>query len=372
MYPGGPIRRREKVVGTSDQNKKNENQGKVLERLRASTFAPAAVIGAFASFAGTVLGAKSESAKRTPQNASLVQMDFSEQKRGAQPLRLDLEYVQTLVLGDVSPEQRFRRSISAVAIGSADRINVLGDGEVRAFDRKGIFIRSWKAPEGALCMAIGGDQRVYLGVAGQVEIYSAGGIRKGGFTAGESGKSGNITAIKISGSEILVADASARCIRRYTETGKVIGEIGTQNKTRGFMLPNRSLDMDVDGKGTVRATDSGRHRVSSWVLDGTPAGYFGKFGLRNPEDFVGCCNPVNIAVAPDGKIITAEKVIARVKVFDAGGKLLALIGPEHFDPQCIHLHLAVDSKGRIVVADPIRLAVKVFSIKTQPGGLAQT
>jgi len=358
-------------VGTSDPKKKTENQGKVLERLRGSSFPPAAVVGAFVSFAGTAFGAKSEAAKGTPQNTSLVQMDLSAQKQAAMPLRLDLEYAQTLVLGAASPEQRFRRSISAIAIGSADQINVLGDGEVRTFDSKGIFLRKWKAPEGALCMAVGGGGRVYLGRAGQVEIYSTAGNREGGFAAGESGKSANITAIKISGSEILVADASARCIRRYTETGKLIGEIGTQNKTRGFMLPNRSLDMDVDGKGVVRATDSGRHRVSSWILDGTPAGYFGKFGLRNPEDFVGCCNPVNIAVAPDGKIVTAEKVAARVKVFDAAGKLLALIGPEHFDPQCIHLYLAVDSRGRIVVADPVRLEIKVFSIKNQSGGLAQ-
>jgi hypothetical protein len=358
-------------VDTSDPKQKTENRGKVLERLRESTFPPAAVVGALASFAGTVFGANSESEKKTPKNASLVQMDFSEQKRDAMAPLLDLEYAQTLVLGAANPEQRFRRSISAIAVGPADRIKILGDGEVRTFDSSGIFVGSWKAPEDALCMAIGGDERVYLGGAGLVQIYSAAGNREGGFAAGESGKSAGITAIKISGSEILVADAAARCIRRYTETGRLIGEIGTQNKTRGFMLPNRSLDMDVDGKGIVRATDSGRHRISSWNLDGTPAGYFGKFGLRNPEDFVGCCNPVNIAVAPDGKIITAEKVIARVKVFDAGGKLLALIGPEHFDPQCTHLHLAVDSKGRIVVADPIRLAVKVFSIKTQSGGLAQ-
>ena len=370
MSPGGPIRRREKVVGTSDSMQKTENQRKVLKRLRESSFPPAAMIGAFASFAGAAFGPKSEAANKAPQNVSLVHMDFSEQKRDPMPPRFDLEYGQTLVLGSANSEQRFRRSISAVAVGSADQISVLGDGEVRTFDSKGMLVRNWKAPEGALCMAVGGGGRVYLGRAGQVEIYSAAGIREGGFAAGESGKSADITAIKIYGPEILVADASARCIRRYTETGKLIGEIGTQNKTRGFMLPNRSLDMDVDGKGIVRATDSGRHRVSSWILDGTPAGYFGKFGLRNPEDFVGCCNPVNIAVAPDGKIITAEKVIARVKVFDAAGKLLALIGPEHFDPQCIHLHLAVDSKGRILVADPIRLEVKVFSIKTQSGGRA--
>ena len=80
-----------------------------------------------------------------------------------------------------------------------------------------------------------------------------------------------------------------------------------------------------------------------------------------PEDFVGCCNPVNIAFAPDGKIVTAEKVIPRIKVYTAEGKLLALIGPEHFDPKCTHLHLAIDSKGRILAADPVRLEVKVFS-----------
>jgi sugar lactone lactonase YvrE len=127
------------------------------------------------------------------------------------------------------------------------------------------------------------------------------------------------------------------------------------------MLPNRSLDFDVDARGLIRATDPGRHRVSSWGSDGSPAGSYGKFGLSNPEDFVGCCNPVNLAIAPDGSVITAEKVAARVKVYNPDGKLLALIGPENFDPKCVHFHLAVDSKGRILVADPVRLEVKVFS-----------
>ncbi len=127
------------------------------------------------------------------------------------------------------------------------------------------------------------------------------------------------------------------------------------------MLPNKSLDIDVDSAGVVRATDSGRHQVTSWTLDGTPAGAFGKFGMSDPADFVGCCNPVNLAVTRDGRIVTAEKMVARVKVYDAAGKLLALIGPENFDPACTHLPLAVDSKGRILAADPVRREIKVFS-----------
>ena len=108
--------------------------------------------------------------------------------------------------------------------------------------------------------------------------------------------------------------------------------------------------------------------MTSWGLEGEPLGYFGKFGLINPEDFVGCCNPVNLAVTADGSIVTAEKLIPRVKVYDPDGGLMALIGPENFDPKCTHLHLAVDSKGRILVADPIRLEIKGFSPAIGSGG----
>jgi len=357
-------------VKGSDTKEKTEHQGKLLRRLKDLSFPPAAVVGAFASFAGTAFGAKAKAAEGTQQTPSLIQIGLSEQSRNASAPRFEMEYSQELVIGSAGLNRPFHRSISAVAVDPADDIYVLSDGEVHVFDPRGNPLQNWKSPVGARCMAIGSGGRIYFGGSGGVEIFSAAGKRESGFPVGENGKTASITAIKVSGREILVADATARCIRRYSESGKQIGEIGTQNKTRGFMLPNRSLDIDVDAKGVIRATDTGRHRVSSWRLDGTPAGQFGKFGLSKPEDFVGCCNPVNVAVAPDGKIVTAEKVIARVKVFDDTGKLLALIGPDHFDPQCIHLHLAVDSRGRILIADPIRLEVKVFSKRIQSGGLA--
>ena len=76
---------------------------------------------------------------------------------------------------------------------------------------------------------------------------------------------------------------------------------------------------------------------------------------------------MNLAVARNHRVVTAEKVIARVKVYDPQGGLLALIGPENFDPMCAHLHLAVDSKGRILVADPVRREIKIFSAIVRPG-----
>ena len=53
---------------------------------------------------------------------------------------------------------------------------------------------------------------------------------------------------------------------------------------------------------------------------------------------------------PDGKIVTGEKMVARVKVYEPDGTLLALIGPEHFDPSARTSTWQVDSKGRILAA----------------------
>ncbi len=353
----------------SDLKNNTAEKEKLRARFRLSSFPPAAVLGALSSFAADAFGSAPKPREEDTGGASLVQINLSESQPGPKQAssRLPLEYSQVLVLGAASSAHPFRRSLSAIAVDAADRIYTLGDGEIRIFQSKGEIIRSWKAPDQALCFAVGPDEQVYFGMTGKLEIYSSSGTRSGGFTVGGESRAASVTAVKIYNKEILAADATARCIRRYDQSGKQLGVIGTQGKTRGFMLPNKSLDMDVDAQGVVRAADSGRHRVSSWILDGTPAGYFGKFGQTSPEDFVGCCNPVNLTIAQDGNVVTAEKVTTRVKVFDPNGRLLALIGPEHFDPRCTHLHLATDSKGRILVADPVRLVVKVFAATNKSG-----
>jgi hypothetical protein len=271
------------------------------------------------------------------------------------------EYSLAAIIGAATSAHPFRHSLAGVATGAGDVIHALGDDEVRVFAANGEFLRAWPAPPGATCLAVGRDNRVYVGSPGHVDIYAADGHRVGGFPATNAGRPDIITSIKVLQDEVLVGDAAARCIRRYDHAGHLVGLVGNQDTTHGFMLPNRSLDFDVDARGVIYATDTGRHRVAAWALDGSPVGAFGKFGHANPEDFVGCCNPVNLAIAPDGAIVTGEKMVARVKVYEASGRLLALIGTSHFDQSVTHLFLAVDSKGRILAGDPARREVKVFA-----------
>lgn len=330
----------------------------LADRLRESWFPPAAVVGAFAVF----LGAAYRSRPAPPRPVSPARSTPSE-PAAPPPATIDLprRYTLSAVLAGASSPHPFRRTLSGVAATAAGRLFALGDGEVRTYDASGQLVARWPVRSGAACLASGPDGSVFVGSPGRVDVYASDGRRAGGFASGAPDKPAAITAIKPFDDEILVADASARLIRRHDAKGRPIGEIGTQNKTRGFILPNRSLDFDIDASGVVRAADSGRHRVTAWTLDGAAIGAFGAFNQRDPRGFVGCCNPVNIALTPDGKVVTAEKMVARVKVYEPDGTLLSLIGPDQFDQQCTHLHLDVDAGGRILVADPVRREVKVFA-----------
>jgi hypothetical protein len=355
-------------VDSVNQKKKVPAGNGILDRFAKSSFPPAAVLGAFVSFFTTAFRQRPNLGAERPKGASLVQIGFPKQPNKATSIQFDLKYSRTLVLGAASSAHPFRQSLSGIAVDSADRIFVLGDGEVQIFEPGGNMIRRWRAPEGTLCLTVDAGERVFLGLVGRLEICDANGVRIGGFAVGESTRPALITAIRVWDQDILIADAAAKLLRRYNSSGRHLGTIGAQGKIRSFMLPNRSLDFDIDAEGYVRATDPGRHRVSSWRSDGSAVGHFGKFGLSDPGDFVGCCNPVNLAVARDGRIITAEKVAARIKIYKPDGKLIGLIGSENFDPRGTHFPLAVDSKGRILVADPIRLEVQIFSPSAGSGG----
>jgi hypothetical protein len=317
----------------------------------------ASVVGAFGIVAKGVLGADDDRARSGATSAGGPSASLPPPMPGPP---LPQTYSRMALVAGPGTACEFRRSLVGLSLGVRDAIYALGDDEVRVLDAGGRGPRGWKAPANALCLGVAPDGRVAVGSPGRVDLYDGKGARIGGFAAGTRERPAEVTALRFVRDEILVADAAAKIIRRYDLRGAQRGLIGDKNKTGGFMLPNGSLDFDVDATGVVHATDTGRHQVTSWTLDGRMVGSFGKFGMARPEDFVGCCNPVNVALAPGGGIVTAEKVIARIKVFDKDRSLMAVIGPEHFDPMCRHIHVAVDSTGQVVAADPERRTIAVF------------
>ena len=74
----------------------------------------------------------------------------------------------------------------------------------------------------------------------------------------------------------------------------------------GSSVPVRISHVAVAPDGLLRVANPGAHRVEAYTLDGHLRAFLGQ-GRQRHREFCGCCGPSNIAVLPDGRVVTAEK-----------------------------------------------------------------
>lgn len=269
-------------------------------------------------------------------------------------------------------------------------------------------------------MALGPDGRVYLGVGRSVIVCSESGERLGSVDAGETvrailvradgsllvglrdrvqvhdakGKrvatwsrfAGKpfVTAVAVLGGDVFVADSGNRVVYRCDADGRVRLRLGEKNSDRnipGLVLPSPFLDLEAGGDGLLRVNNPGRHKVEVYTAEGDLEQSWGRPGV-GIESFCGCCNPVALALLSDGRYVTAEKGLPRVKVYGAGGEFEGVVaGPDQFASvatedrgerstvDTLHdgLDVAVDPTGRVWVLDLVGNTVQVFRRKAAEG-----
>lgn len=253
----------------------------------------------------------------------------------------------------------FSSELRGLHIDKSDRLWAVGDQSVKLFDVQGKVVRQWKMESEPTCITTDAQGVVYVGYVGGFARYDDTGKLLSTFRDKE--RSGRVTCIGFTGRDILIADATHRCIHRYDQDGHFLNDIGEQNNTHGFLIPNGHIDFAVDAEGVIHVANPGKFRIERYTPAGQVLGHFGRFGTKKPEDFPGCCNPTNMTRMSDGRIVVTEKAPPRMKVFDAQGKMLAVVTPEVFDPNCRNMDVAVDSRGQIYVADTVRLRILIFT-----------
>jgi sugar lactone lactonase YvrE len=260
--------------------------------------------------------------------------------------------------GRGSAPDQFARALRGVALDGAGRLYAVGDSAVKVFDADDALARQWPTDRPGECVAVDRSGRVWVGEREQVEIFdSQGGLTD---TWRDPGQLGLVTAIGFAGSDVFLADATARWVRRYDQGGRLLNNIGDRHRKGGFHIPNGVVDFAVDDEGILHVANPGMHRVERYSPDGTLLGRFGRFDGRDPEGFPGCCNPTNLTVDDQGRVIVSEKAGPRVKVYDPEGQLLEVVADDVFDPTAKNMDLVVDSRGRIFVADTATLEIRVF------------
>jgi sugar lactone lactonase YvrE len=269
-----------------------------------------------------------------------------------------MKYRQEHVLsGKGSEPHQFTAALRGITVDAQDQIFAVGDSEVKVFDSKGALNRRWSTSQPGFSIAVEGEI-VYTGQEGQLEIYDNSGKLLDSWRDPE--RLGLVTAIGLLSDHVLIADTRDRCIRRYDKKGTFLNNIGKENRRHGFLIPNGAVDFAVDDQGIIHAANPGKHRVERYTPEGDLLGHFGRFDGRDPKGFPGCCNPTNVTVTDGGLVYVTEKAGPRAKVYDAEGKLLAVIATDVFDLNCKNMDVAVDSRGRVYVVDTVRLQIHSF------------
>ncbi len=253
----------------------------------------------------------------------------------------------------------------AITINEKDQLFVSVDKSILVFDSEKKLSNSFEIGEAAYCVESDKNGNLFLGMADHIEIYDETGSRKAEWES--LGTEAIITSIAVAEEYIYAADAGNLIVWKYDKQGKLVGEIGKKDESKdipGFIIPSPFFDVDIDPDGSLWVANTGRHSLENYRSDGSIRTYWGLASMA-VEGFAGCCNPSHFVILEDGSFVTAEKGIARIKVYNSQGILESVVaGPDDFIEGTVDLDLAIDSKQRIFALDHEKKAVRIFSKKT--------
>ncbi|MCY2925241.1 MAG: PQQ-binding-like beta-propeller repeat protein [Planctomycetota bacterium] len=263
-----------------------------------------------------------------------------------------------------------------LAVGPYDRIYVATDAGVDVYDVEGVRTGGFATDARPQALAVSDDEKIYLALPGRVEVFTVGGRREQSWPLPV--KDQQVTSLAVAGSrvaaalypaaEVVVLDAAdGRILTRLT------GRDGAAES--GFVLRSAHFPVAFGPGGLLHVGNPGRFRVESYNPAWAKVGQWGAVGDAL-ETFAECCNPVSLALLPDGRFVTCEKGITRVKLYRPDGRFAGVIaGPESFirhdrlarldqTGDAFPLAAAVDSRGRVWVLDPCVRELRRFILRS--------
>ena len=272
---------------------------------------------------------------------------------------------------------------SCLAVGWNDRLFLGGDQSIKVLGPDGKLQLTVALSARPQALAPTSDGRLLIVLPDRLEVWDQSGRQ---LMRGEPlGERVYLTSVAEGGGRIFAADAGNREIICCDDQGGVIsrfGRIGAKEGTPGFVVPSPYFDLFFGADGLLWVTNTGRHRLEAY----TPEGKFERswgIAAMAVEGFCGCCNPVHFTRLPDGRFVTSEKGLNRIKLYDAQGIFSGVVaGPETLVKDlelarkaCANCHIgfgfdvACDSKERVFALDPATREVRLFTPK-KPGGTA--
>jgi len=259
------------------------------------------------------------------------------------------------------------REPHALAVDGNAQIYVGGDRAVIRYSSDGKKLAEIALQGEPRCLAVGAFDhlfpgQLYVGMENHVEVYDPHGTRVTVWAS--RGPKAIFSSIATTENEVWVADAGNRLVWRFDVAGKLLEPVGpvgqsdpSQRRSR-FLVTNHYFDVVAGTDDLVYVVNPRLLRVEGFTHKGEFETAWGK-GSPAVADFFGCCNPAQLAVLPDGRFVTAEKGMPRVKIYSRTGYLETVVaGPSQLTDT--PTDLATDRRSRVLVLDGRAAKVRVF------------
>jgi hypothetical protein len=330
-------------------------------------FLDRAVLGARTAGAAAALTALGRSPARAGTDTNPWAYDLSRYLTTDPSL---IHYAETGSFPSPKPDAR------CLSLGGNGRLWLAAGRSVVQLARDGAMLDSFSTAQTVRGLTVHGET-LYVAFKEQVAVLDLQGTQLALWDS-PGGKT-YFTGIAADADSIFVADAGNRVVHRFDRSGKARNRIGARDSKRnipGFIVPSPFFSVVTGSDGLVRVTNPGRHRVELYTPNGDLELAWGKPGAAI-ENFCGCCNPIDLALLPDGRTVTFEKGIPRVKVYSAKGEFESVVaGPETFTEnaracgpnECTlgGMDGVVDDPGRVLILDFATGRVRVLERKEKP------
>lgn len=217
--------------------------------------------------------------------------------------------------------KKYLREPRQVQVDAAGRVLVLEQDRtrIRTFNYRGIYLGDL-VPAGLpddyqiAAFTLGPDSTLWLadGKNGEILLYDYPSMRlrrRFGIRGDEEGQFQSIAAVAVNERYVVVLDYTGLAVQVFNHRGDFLEGWG-QHAMGGanFSLP-RSIAIDAQDR--IAVTDSLRHDIKYFDVQGKFIGHFGGAG-RKPGSV---SFPCGISVTSDGRVYVAERGNARVQVF---------------------------------------------------------
>ncbi|HSO87832.1 MAG TPA: hypothetical protein VLQ91_14845 [Draconibacterium sp.] len=288
-------------------------------------------------------------------------------KTGPNPFEYNVDNFKTVdsTLIHFKETRNYRISFetpAAITI-SDDKIYLAGDRKIQVIGLDGILLNEFGLTGIPQAVEVF-NENIFVSIGNAVNVYNGtGNLQK---TWPVISDSAMVTAIAASETSVFVADAGNRKVHRYNHDGQLLAEFdgkADEGVLHGFIIPSGFFDLDINPDGDLWVVNPGMHSLENYTEDGNLREHWNNTSMMT-EGFSGCCNPAHYTFLPDGRFVTSEKGLVRLKTYKPSGEFDSVVAaPVKFTEEGKAPDVATDSAGNVYALDFDKKMIRVFEPK---------